>query len=212
MIRTLTQHETVHIIQGPAGQLEVVMAKPTARERAAWGIVCHPHSLYGGSMQNKVVTTLVKTFQHLGVNTARFNFRGVGRSEGEFDHGEGELYDLLAVVEWLLKEHPDREIWLAGFSFGAYVALKAATQIPLAKLVVVAPPVEHFPVKKLPPLLCPWILVQGELDDVVLPEAVFVWAKKRKPKPHIIRFPTAGHFFHGQLGELRVTLEKALQK
>lgn len=211
MITTKTiNKETIQLIHGPAGQLEVAVSEPTIELTGALGIVCHPHPLYGGTMDNKVVTTLVKTFQHFGLTTVRFNFRGVGRSEGRFDNGDGELEDLLAVLEWMQQQHPPREIWLAGFSFGAYIAAKAATQLPINKLVTVAPAVQHFPMQNLPPIHCPWVLVQGEKDDVVPPEEVFAWAESREPKPMVIRFPEAGHFFHGQLGELRMRVEEAL--
>ena len=89
------------LIDGPAGKLEVAVSEPTEEERSAWGIVCHPHPLHGGTMNNKVVTTLAKTFQEMGFNTVRFNFRGVGKSEGEYDEGAGEINDLLAVVDWV---------------------------------------------------------------------------------------------------------------
>jgi alpha/beta superfamily hydrolase len=160
-------------------------------------------------MHNKVVTTLVKTFQGLSVPTVRFNFRGVGQSQGTFDNGEGELDDLLAVIDWVQQQGVKNEIWLAGFSFGAYIAAKAATKIPVNKLVTVAPPVQHFPMQALAPITCPWVLVQGELDDVVPPQEVFAWAKTRVPEPIILRFPKAGHFFHGQLGELRMRIAEA---
>ena len=209
MITTLTKDETSHLIDGPAGKLELITAELKGKPRGAWGIVCHPHPLFGGTMHNKVVTTLAKTFQHLGLNTVRFNFRGVGRSEGKYDEGNGELDDLLTVIDWMQQEH-EQSIWLAGFSFGAYIAAKAATQIPAKKLVTVAPPVQHFPMRELPPIMCPWILVQGEQDDVVPPDEVFAWAEKRHPKPIILRFPEASHFFHGQLGELQSRLEAVL--
>lgn len=211
MITTTLTTEKTELINGPAGQLEVAVGEPTAEEKNAWGIVCHPHPLYGGTMHNKVVTTLAKTFQGMGLNTVRFNFRGVMRSEGKYDNGYGELEDLLAVIDWVQREHPKRELWLAGFSFGAFIAAKAATQIPVNRLVTVAPPVQHFPMEKLPPITCPWVLVQGELDDVVPPKEVLEWAEKRNPQPVIIRFPEAGHFFHGQLGELRARIEEALK-
>lgn len=212
MITTRLKDETIELIPGPAGRLEVALSPAGKERRNAWGIVCHPHSLHGGNMNNKVVTTLVKTFQSFGVSTVRFNFRGVGQSEGKFDDGNGELYDLLAVIEWLLQQNPDQEIWLAGFSFGAYIVAKAATQIPVAKLVVVAPPVKHFEMQKLPPILTPWILVQGDMDDVVPAIEVLDWAESREPKPTIIRFKEAGHFFHGLLLELRERLEMALSQ
>jgi alpha/beta superfamily hydrolase len=213
MITTLSPNETTELIHGPAGQLEVIVATPIEKERSAWGIVCHPHPLHGGTMHNKVVTTLSKTFQGLGVPTVRFNFRGVGRSEGQFDHGEGEMDDLLAVIAWVQQLGVKNEIWLAGFSFGSYVAARAATRIPVNKLVTVAPPVQHFPMASLPPITShPWVLVQGELDDVVPAKEVLAWAEERDPKPVILRFPKAGHFFHGQLGELRTRIAEALIK
>lgn len=210
MITTLTQHETSEIIDGPAGKLEIIVATPTTEPRNAWGVVCHPHPLYGGTMHNKVVTTLVKVFQDLGVTTVRFNFRGVGKSEGQFDQGRGELDDVLAVIDWMQHQSIKNEIWVAGFSFGAYIAAKIATRIPVNKLVTVAPPVQHFPMQSLPPITCPWVLVQGELDDVVPAEEVLAWAESRNPKPIIIRFPKAGHFFHGELSVLRTKIQEAL--
>jgi len=211
MISTKSKVAT-QLIEGPAGKLEIMVEESGEPEKqAAWGIVCHPHPLYGGTMHNKVVTTLGKTFQNMGVNTVLFNFRGVGQSEGKYGNGAGELEDLLAVIAWVQRERK-HDIWLAGFSFGAYIAASGAIHVPEAKkLVTVAPAVEHFPMQDLPPITCPWVLVQGELDDVVPPQAVLAWAESRDPKPIIIRFPEAGHFFHGQLAELRARITEALQ-
>jgi uncharacterized protein len=211
MIKTRQQHDISQTIKGPVGQLEAQIGAPTDTERNAWGIVCHPHSLYGGNMNNKVVTTLAKTFQGLGLSTVRFNFRGVGLSEGLFDQGNGELEDLLAVIDWIQRLRATPEIWLAGFSFGAFVATKAATQFPVSRLVTVAPPVNHFPMQDLTPLSTRWVLVQGERDDVVPANEVFAWAESRNPQPLILRFPEAGHFFHGLLNHLRVRLEEVLR-
>lgn len=212
MITTkLAKDTTAHTINGPAGKLEVLLSAPHAPERDAFGIVCHPHPLHGGTMHNKVVTTLAKAFQNLGLSTVRFNFRGVGASTGEFDAGNGELEDLLAVINWLRQKNSSRAIWLAGFSFGAYIAAQAATQMHFDRLVLVAPPVVNFPMMTLPPIKSPWILVQGEKDEVVRAEDVFAWAKSREPEPTILRFPEAGHFFHGQLTELRTRVEEALK-
>jgi uncharacterized protein len=211
MITTLTKHENTQLIHGPVGKLELAVSGPAEEGHRAWGIVCHPHPLFGGTMDNKVVTTLAKIFQDMNLNTVRFNFRGVGRSEGQFADGNGELADLLAVVDWVQRERGDQEIWLAGFSFGAYIAAKAAAEILIKKLVTVAPPVQHFPMQSLPPITCPWVLVQGEQDDVVPSKDVLAWAETRNPKPIILTFPEAGHFFHGQLGELRVRVTEALR-
>lgn len=207
----LAPNETANIIKGPAGKLEIAIGTPTGIEREAIGVICHPHPLHGGTMYNKVVTTLAKSFQGLGLTTVRFNFRGVGQSQGEFDHGKGEVDDLLAVVKWLQNEMGRKELWLAGFSFGAFIAASGAVQLPVKKLVTVAPPVEHFPMRDIPPILCDWVVVQGEKDDVVPADAVIAWAESRLPPPVLIRFPEAGHFFHGALGELRVRVEEALR-
>lgn len=207
---TILTKEITQLIDGPAGKLEILVTEPTAEKRNAWGIVCHPHPLHGGTMHNKVVTTLAKTFQGLGLTTVRFNFRGVMRSEGSYGNGDGELDDLLAVIDWVQQTSIKNEIWLAGFSFGSYVAAKAATRIPITKLVTVAPPVHHFPMQELPPILNPWVLVQGDKDDVVPAKDVLAWAEARDPKPVILRFPTAGHFFHGHLTELRAEITAAL--
>lgn len=212
MITTFTAlhaTETSTLIDGPAGKLEMIVGEPTGESRGAWGIVCHPHPLHGGTMHNKVVTTLSKMFQGMGARTVRFNFRGVMRSEGIYDDGKGELDDLLAVIKWVHEERPNQEIWLAGFSFGSLIAALATTQVEVKKLVMVAPPVSYLPAD-FPPILCKWVLAQGEQDDVVPPAAVFTWAESRDPKPIILRFPDAGHFFHGQLSELRTRIVEGL--
>lgn len=210
MITTLTTTETKQTIQGADSLLELVLGEPVGQPRSAWGIVCHPHPLYGGTMDNKVVTTIIKAFQNLGCNTVRFNFRGVGKSEGKFDNGVGELEDLLAVINWVQQQKSQKELWLGGFSFGAGIAARAATQIPVDRLVTVAPAVEHTNLYDLPPIKCKWILVQGEKDDVVAPQTVFDWAATRNPPPELIVFPEAGHFFHGVLTQLRTQLEEKL--
>lgn len=202
--------EITQLIAGPAGQLEIAFSEPTESTRQAWGIVCHPHPLYGGTMHNKIVTTLAKTFQGMGVPTIRFNFRGVMRSEGSYDNGQGELEDLLAVIEWVQGQQYKEAIWLAGFSFGGYIAARAATLIPTQKLVTVAPAIQYFPTIDLHPVSHPWVLVQGERDDVVSVDDVLKWASSRVSPPLVIRFPDAGHFFHGQLTELRQQIQAAL--
>jgi alpha/beta superfamily hydrolase len=205
MLTRVHEKEATTLISGPAGKLEaaVTVIDPKA---PAWGVVCHPHPLFGGTMHNKVVTTLVKTFQSQGVNTIRFQFRGVGQSQGEFNHGRGELEDLYAVLTWMQKEYGKHPLWLGGFSFGAYIATQAATEWSTEKLVTIAPPVENFPMSLIPPILCDWLLIQGEQDEVVSSEAVFAFAESRQPAPTVIRFPETGHFFHGQLNALRAAV------
>jgi alpha/beta superfamily hydrolase len=206
------ENEATFLLNGPAGDLEVFATSPDgATSQTPIGIVCHPHPLHGGTMTNKVVTTLARTLKELNLRTVRFNFRGVGKSVGAFDNGKGESDDLLAIIQWVKEIYPNAPIWLAGFSFGAYIAAKMATQIPIAKLICVAPPVINFSMQDLPAITCPWIVVQGDQDEIVSAEAVFAWAENRNPKPIIIRMHGAGHFFHGQLLEMRRLLDEVLR-
>lgn len=202
--------ETTFLLPGPAGNLELIATPPGETKRNAIAIICHPHPLFGGTMNNKVVSTLARSFKDLGLPTVRFNFRGVGKSEGKFDEGMGEVEDLLAVVKWVQKVSPETELWLAGFSFGGFIAASVAVQIPISQLVTVAPQVSRFTSISFPPITCPWILVQGDEDEIVSPEEVYAWVETLNPKPKLIRLPGADHFFHGQLLVLRQKLTDAL--
>lgn len=199
------------MIPGPVGQLESIIEVPEATfDRKLIAIICHPHPLYEGTMQNKVVTILGKVFEKFGAITIKFNFRGVGKSEGQHDYAVGELDDLRSVITWANTHNPDHKLLLAGFSFGAYIATKVATEVQPTALVTVAPAVHHNDYKSLPPILFPWIVVQGEADEVVPPDQVFEWLATRQPQPIIIRMQNVSHFFHGQLTTLRDLLINAL--
>ncbi len=208
----MTQFHTSEslLIQGPAGNLETVIEHPAQRSGNTIAIICHPHPLYEGTMTNKVVTTLVRACQQLGLIAIRFNFRGIGKSEGHYDHANGEQDDLKTVIAWAKKTFPDSKLWLAGFSFGSYIATKVASEINIEQLITVAPPVNHFDFNSLPTLNCPWLVVQGEMDEVVPPHEVFEWLKTRSEKFQIIRMPDTGHFFHGKLIELRENIVNSL--
>ncbi|MCO6413792.1 MAG: alpha/beta hydrolase [Thiogranum sp.] len=196
----------MHRIQGPAGLLEVVEAKPDRDSPAAVAIICHPHPLHGGSLNNKVVHQLARVFGELGAISIRFNFRGVGASEGRFDEGRGELDDLLAVGAWASERWPGRKLWLAGFSFGGFIAIQGAQRLAPQWLVTVAPAINYFPdsIPGQPGLR--WLLIQGEEDDVVPAAEVLQWRRTLKPQPRLALLPGAGHFFHGRLNELRQTV------
>lgn len=201
------------LLPGPSGQLEVMTTiQETPRKPPAIAVICHPHPLFGGTMHNKVIYTLARCFNDIGVATVRFNFRGVGLSQGEYANGIGETDDLLAILTWLKASCPESVIYLAGFSFGAYVAARAAKVWPAKQLICVAPPIENFPFKELPPFPCPWILVQGDEDEVVSPAAVFSWANSLEHPPEIIKIQGASHFFHGKLIEMRDYLTTTLNK
>jgi alpha/beta superfamily hydrolase len=204
--------ETKLIIPGQAGDIEAIATpvRPEVSPRAAVAVICHPHPLFGGTMNNKVISTVARAFGDLGLSTVRFNFRGVGKSSGVFNEGVGEVQDVLDVAKWALAACPDSELWLAGFSFGAAMSATAATQINTAQLVSIAPPVPRFNLPELPAVLCPWLIVQGDLDEVVSASDVYAWAEQRTPLPTVIRIADATHFFHGKLLELRTLLENAL--
>ena len=198
-------------IPGPCGALEALAACPAATARAATAIVCHPHPLHGGTMHNKVVHTLARAFTDLGLRAVRFNFRGVGASAGGFAHGTGETDDLLAVIAWVRAQHPDGAIWLAGFSFGAYVALRAAAVSPVAQLVTVAPAVHLYDFNAFATPRAPWLLIQGAADEVVPPAQVLAWARALRPAPDVVELPDVGHFFHQRLNELRRVVVERLR-
>lgn len=158
-------------------------------------------------MHNKVAQTLARTLSELGAHTVRFNFRGVGGSDGRFDHGDGETADLLAVVAWTRARYPGLPLWLAGFSFGAYVALRGAAQCEPARLAAVAPPVNLYDFATVTAPACPWCLVQGKADEIVPADQVAAWAEGLAGPPHRVWFEDVGHFFHGKLNDLRARLQ-----
>ncbi len=199
------------ILNGPAGRLEAMASPPDAGTvpRQAVAIIAHPHPLFGGTMLNKVVHMLDKALRELGVHTVRFNFRGVGASEGRFDNGVGETDDLLAVHDWVKQVLPGHELWLAGFSFGSYVALRGANLLHPRVLITIAPPVERYDFTVLPHPGCPWLVVMGTEDDVVSPAAVFEYIKQTRPPPLLKTLP-AGHFFHRKLLDLKKAVQTGL--
>jgi alpha/beta superfamily hydrolase len=197
------------LIPGPAGNIEVLTSCPecyTGTNPIA--VICHPHPLYGGTMRNKVVHILAETFNSMGMLTVTFNFRGVERSAGRYDHGAGETEDLKAVVEYFRQRHPEAPLWLAGFSFGAYVALRAHQQVGAERLLLVAPPVTLFDFAELPDITIPWMVIQGGRDEVIAPEAVSGWLQRQKNRPVLRWMADADHFFHGRLNKVRETIIK----
>jgi alpha/beta superfamily hydrolase len=186
-------------IAGPAGSIECAIDAPADAPRAV-AIVCHPHPQGGGTLDNKVAQTLARAFVQLGYRAVRFNFRGVGASEGEYDEGRGETDDTLAVIA--AHRDPALPLVLAGFSFGAYVVSQAAQRLPddakAERLVLVGPSTQK---QQMPAVPEGTLVIHGELDDVVPLSATFDWARPQALP--VIVIPGVGHFFHGQLTLLK---------
>jgi alpha/beta superfamily hydrolase len=197
-------------IEGQAGALEAI-AEETAVPGSSYAIVCHPHPLFGGTMDNKVVTTVARALHETGIPTVRFNFRSVGASAGEYDQGVGETADADAVASWGARRWPGRDLVIAGFSFGAYVALRLAQQRAPRHLITVAPALELFDAFGVAAPQCPWLVVQGDADEVVDPKAVINWVNGLDPKPRLVVLPGVGHLFHGRLRELRDAIVDAIR-
>lgn len=196
-------------LPGPAGAIEVAVDAPEAgaAPRPVVAIVCHPLPTEGGTMNNKVVTMAARALRESGVTTVRFNFRGVGASEGGFDDGIGEADDLRAVAAWVRTQRPHSRLWLAGFSFGAFVSISVAAELNPGLLISIAPPAGRswdFDSFALPEM--PWLVIQGEADEIVDPQAVYDWldtVQARRAPVQLVKVPETSHFFHGKLMDLR---------
>ena len=187
---------------GPAGAIDLALDTPVGSSRGV-AVIAHPHPLFGGTLDNKVVQTLARAFTQAGWTAVRFNFRGVGGSEGVYDEGRGEVDDMLAVVQHAA---PAGELALAGFSFGAFVTSQVFARLqptrPVAKLVLVGTAASRFAVAPITESAHEQTLVvHGELDDTVLLQAVLDWARPQLLPVTVV--PGGGHFFHGQLPLLK---------
>lgn len=193
--------ETV-LLPGAAGDIETLVAMPATPPRGL-AVVCHPHPLHGGALSNKVTYQLASCALKAGLVTARFNFRGVGRSAGSHDHGRGETDDTLVVTQALRDALPGKPLLLAGFSFGAFVALKAAARARPQLQVSIAPPFTYFAGEPLPVRPdAPWLVVHGRDDEVVPYAEATAVLQQFQPPPELVTLDGVGHFFHGRLGDL----------
>ena len=198
-------------VHGRAGALEGLLQERPGAPVALAAVVCHPHPLYGGTLHNKVVHRTAAVLHELGAAVLRFNFRGVGKSEGSFEQGRGELDDARAALEFLRERHPGARQWLAGFSFGAWIAARlAAEERDVGQLILVAPPVRTSSFEALRTATVPKLVLQGDADEVCPLAALEAeypgWAE---PKT-LVRVAGATHFFDKQLGALAEGLSQAL--
>ena len=204
-------------LSGPAGAIEAVRDSATLADGAAprgVAIIAHPHPLFGGTMDNKVVQTLARAFVQCGWTAVRFNFRGVGATAGVYDEGRGELQDLLAVVEQVAPAAAGQPLALAGFSFGAFVTSHALEALwpsqRVEKAVLVGTAASRFTVAPVPPdANLRTLVVHGEQDDTVPLSAVMDWARPQILPVTVV--PGGGHFFHGQLPLLKNLVVRHLQ-
>jgi alpha/beta superfamily hydrolase len=199
---------TVH---GPVGNLEGLLEVPEGFTGNRVAVLCHPHPQYQGTMLNKVVHTLARAMTDLGIAALRFNFRGAGASEGTYAGGSGEVDDVEAVAACVAKRWPDADLWLAGFSFGAIVAARAALKLAPKQLISIAPAVNMSGRDLVARPAVPWLIVQGDADELVSVAAVRAWVASLSPSPELVVLPGVDHFFHGELVALRQTLLRRLQ-
>jgi len=191
------------LLTSPEVSIEAQLEYPQNQDNKTLAIICHPHPLYDGTMNNKVVYMLNQSFKQLGAICLRFNFRGVGKSSGSFANGKAEAEDLIWLASWLREKYPEHKLYLAGFSFGAFVVAKAYEKINPQAMLLVAPPVKNFDFSDVFLRDLPTMVVQGAKDKVVDPDDVKAWIRVQKYPPTLHWMETAEHFFHGHLPELR---------
>jgi len=189
-------------LDGHAGKMQCILDLPEGAPRGI-ALVAHPHPLYGGTMENKVAQTLARTFVTLGYATARFNFRGVGESEGVHDDGRGEVDDMDIMYKHMTEQYPGLPVALSGFSFGTFVQAQFQQRLiaegrPAERLVLVGTAAGKWP---MPPVPQDSILIHGELDDTITLQEVFDWARPLDIPVTVI--PGADHFFHRKLGHIK---------
>jgi len=190
-------------IDGPVGPLEALIEHPRDVDPVGVAVICHPHPLHGGTLQNKVAHTLARAFLHCNMTAVRFNFRGTGNSAGEHDNGVGEVEDVRAVLDYVRTEFGADRPWLSGFSFGAAVSIKAAIGTSLSGLVSIAPAVSRFAADLSGQPAAPWLVLIGDRDELVDVDDTIAWVDSLGPRPEFLVMPGAEHFFHGRLVEMR---------
>ena len=200
------------IFNGPDGRIEG-MYKKSDNPTAPIILILHPHPEHGGTMNNKTVYTMYHSFANMGFSTLRFNFRGVGNSQGEFSGGEGELADAACALDWLQSQNEGaREIWIAGFSFGAWIAMQLLMRRPeVTNFVAVSPPVNMFDFSFLTPCPTGGLIIQGDSDNIVPVEEVDNLVDKLDSQRNVSiayeRFKGVDHFFKGEENQLSKAIE-----
>lgn len=211
---TKISHRIEHqqfLFEGLAGSIECLLSVPLQQASSQKvAIICHPHPLYAGTMHNKVVTTIAKVLNKHGMPVMRFNFRGVEKSQGEYSDGVGEKDDLKVIADLMKNLYPSQKLWLAGFSFGSYIAASMQVSLKAEQLITIAPAVTSFDFNSFPAPNCPWLLIQGMADEVIDANDVLTWANSLSKPPIIKTLDDTSHFFHRKLVPLGEILENSL--
>jgi alpha/beta superfamily hydrolase len=203
------------IFTGPAGRIEG-RYHPARQKNSPIAIVLHPHPQFGGNMNHQIIYQCYYAFVHRGFSVLRFNFRGVGRSQGSFDNGIGELSDAAAALDWVQSIHPEAQTtWIAGVSFGALIGMQLLMRRPeIRGFISVAPPANMYDFSFLAPCPASGIFIQGAADTVVQPIAVVKLVEKLRTQKHITihhdEIPRANHFFENETDEMMLSVDKYL--
>jgi alpha/beta superfamily hydrolase len=209
----LLTRETPILIDGPAGPLEALYLD--LEDARGLALICHPNPVQGGTMLNKVVSTLQRAVRDVGYSTLRFNYRGVGKSAGSHDMVSGEVDDAEAAAAWLRAQRPELTLNLFGFSFGGFVAAALAGRledqgVAVPRLFLVAPAVQRLAAPEHLPQQGALTVIQPEQDEVLDPQRVYAWSEAL-PRPHeLLKVAECGHFFHGKLPELKELVQPRL--
>ena len=200
---------SIRTIEGPAGRLEVLLDVPDTAPRAV-AVLAHPHPQHGGTMHNKVVYRSAKTLSQLGCATLRFNFRGVGKSDGTYDEGRGEADDFRAAVDWVTRQYPDLDVWAAGFSFGAWIALTVGAGDTRVSLLLGIAPLTHYDLTEFRRSPKPKFLIHGEADELIpLQDMWRLYGELEEPKELVV-IDAADHLFDGRVSEVGDAIETLL--
>lgn len=200
------------ILRGPAGDLGALVDLPEPENaQPVTAVFCHPVGEHG-NLHNKVTQIMERACRELGARTVRFDFRGVGRSEGSFDHGNGETEDLLTVASWVRRVRPRDELWLGGNEFGAYVVLRACQKLAPAQLVTISLPLDEFDFEALPKPECPWLLIHADEDEAVPREQLQAWVETLATAPQLLVMEDTDPTFHRRLMDLRGAIKNGIKR
>jgi len=202
-------------IQGKVGKIEIAVnnvKKIDEKNKLIVFLMCSPHPLFQGTMENKVVTTVVRLCKKMGISSVRFNYRGIGKSEGKYGNIYGEIDDTISVLFWIKKNYPSYQIWLGGFSFGASIAYRVSILFPIDQLFTISPNITNSTYNSILETNVPWTVIHNDDDEIIDTKNVLKWIINHKISFHLIRLKGVSHFFHGKLIQLQNILSPIFKK